>query len=35
MAPDLLDRLAAATDGAGLEHDDLEVEIAEMEAMSH
>jgi diguanylate cyclase (GGDEF)-like protein len=34
-APDLLERLAAATDGAGLDHDDLEIEIAEMEAMSH
>jgi predicted signal transduction protein with EAL and GGDEF domain len=34
-APDLLDQLAAATDAAGLDHDDLEIEIAEMEAMSH
>ncbi len=35
LEPDLLDRLDAATRAAGLEHGDLELEIAEMEAMSH
>ena len=35
LEADLLDRLDAATRGAGLEHGDLEVEITEMEAMTH
>ena len=35
LEPDLLDRLDAATRGAGLDHGDLELEIAEMEAISH
>ena len=35
LEPDLLSRLDAATRAAGLDHGDLEVEIAEMEAMSH
>jgi predicted signal transduction protein with EAL and GGDEF domain len=35
LEPDLLDRLDAATRAAGLDHGDLELEIAEMEAMSH
>jgi predicted signal transduction protein with EAL and GGDEF domain len=35
LESDLLDRLDAATRGAGLEHGDLEVEITEMEAMTH
>ena len=35
LQPDLLDRLDAATSAAGLRHGDLEVEISEMEAMSH
>ena len=35
LEPDLLDRLDAATRSAGLEHGDLEVEIAEMEAISN
>ncbi len=35
LEPDLIERLDAATRAAGLEHGDLELEIAEMEAMSH
>jgi EAL domain-containing protein (putative c-di-GMP-specific phosphodiesterase class I) len=35
LEPDLIDRLDAATRSAGLDHGDLEVEIAEMEAMSN
>jgi predicted signal transduction protein with EAL and GGDEF domain len=35
LEPDLLERLDAAATAAGLNHGDLELEIAEMEAMSH
>jgi len=35
LEPDLIARLDAATTAAGLDHGDVEVEIAEMEAISH